>query len=217
MRNTGGLASLFARERFVAVGLMSGTSMDGVDAALVSLDADSGSQDVELRGFASLDYPEELREALGDLAIGHETTAEEVATLNTGVAVTFAGSFFDVCRRANVEPQSVDFIGSHGQTVAHVPPQAKSGTPIAGTLQLGAPSMIAALTGVTTVGDFRSGDVAVGGQGAPLTPYVITCCDGADRPAVSFSISEGSRTSPICPKPARRRQSWLSTPVRGTW
>jgi anhydro-N-acetylmuramic acid kinase len=172
MRNTGGLASLFAKEGFTAVGLMSGTSMDGVDAALVSLDADLDSQSVELLGFASLDYPEELHEALGDLAIGHETTAEEVATLNTGVAVTFAGSFFDVCRRANVEPQSVDFIGSHGQTVAHVPPQAKSGNPIAGTLQLGPPSMIAALTGVTTVGDFRSGDVAVGGQGAPLAPYV---------------------------------------------
>jgi anhydro-N-acetylmuramic acid kinase len=74
-----------------------------------------------------------------------------------------------VCREADADPRSVDFIGSHGQTVAHVPPGA--GAAIAGSLQLGPPAMIAALTGITTVGDFRSGDVALGGQGAPLAPY----------------------------------------------
>jgi len=162
---------MLSTKKLTAVGLMSGTSMDGVDAALVTIDADLDSPKVELLEFAALDYPEELHEALQDMAIGHETTAEEVATVNTGVGVTFAGGFFEVCRRAGVDPDDVDFIGSHGQTVAHVPPQMNSGSPIAGTLQLGAPSIIAALTGTTTVGDFRSGDVAVGGQGAPLSPY----------------------------------------------
>ena len=162
---------MLSTKKFTAVGLMSGTSMDGVDAALVTIDADLDSPKVELLEFAALDYPEELHEALQDMAIGHETTAEEMATVNTGVGVTFAGGFFEVCRRAGVDPDDVDFIGSHGQTVAHVPPQMNSGSPIAGTLQLGAPSIIAALTGTTTVGDFRSGDVALGGQGAPLSPY----------------------------------------------
>jgi len=162
---------MLSTKKLTAVGLMSGTSMDGVDAALVTIDADLDSPKVELLEFAALDYPEELHEALQDMAIGHETTAEEVATVNTGVGVTFAGGFFEVCRRAGVDPDDVDFIGSHGQTVAHVPPQMNSGSPIAGTLQLGAPSIIAALTGTTTVGDFRSGDVAMGGQGAPLSPY----------------------------------------------
>ncbi|MGD8414292.1 MAG: anhydro-N-acetylmuramic acid kinase, partial [Candidatus Latescibacterota bacterium] len=164
-RGPGGILS---KTRFTAVGLMSGTSMDGVDAALISIDASPDAPSVELIQFATLDYPEELREALEDLAVGHETTAEEVATLNTGVGVTFAGGFFEVCRRAGIEPSEVDFIGSHGQTVAHVPPEMNSGCPIAGTLQLGAPSIIAALTEILTVGDFRSADVAVGGQGAPL-------------------------------------------------
>ena len=150
---------------------MSGTSMDGVDAALVTIDAHPDSPRVALLEFATLDYPEELHEALQDMAIGHETTAEEMATANTGVGVTFAGGFFEVCRRAGFDPADVDFIGSHGQTVAHVPPRMNSGCPIAGTLQLGAPSIIAALTGTTTVGDFRSADIAVGGQGAPLSPY----------------------------------------------
>jgi anhydro-N-acetylmuramic acid kinase len=171
MSGKGGLGDLQTRNRFQAVGMMSGTSMDGVDAALLTVDAHPDSPKVELVEFATLDYPEELREALEDLAVGHDTTTEEVATVNTGVGVTFSGSFFEVCRRAGIEPDTVDFIGSHGQTVAHVPPEANSGSPISGTLQLGSPSIIAALTGVTTVGDFRTADIAVGGQGAPLAPY----------------------------------------------
>lgn len=171
MTDKHGPGAVFAKDRFTAVGLMSGTSMDGVDAALVSIDADPDSPRVKLIEFATLDYPDELREALEDMAMGRETTAEEVATVNTGVGVTFAGSFFEVCRRAGVETDEVDFAGSHGQTVAHVPPEMNTGSPIAGTLQLGSPSIIAALTGVTTVGDFRSGDIAMGGQGAPLAPY----------------------------------------------
>ncbi len=161
--------SLVGKDRFICVGLMSGTSMDGVDAALVSMSASPEHPRVELLEFSSLPYPEALRDSLADMAGGASITAEEVALLSTGVAVAFAGGFFDVCRRAGQDPRTIDFVGSHGQTVAHVPPG--SGSPVAGTLQVGPPAMIAALTGVTTVGDFRSGDVAIGGQGAPLVPY----------------------------------------------
>lgn len=164
-------ADLLSKTEFMAVGLMSGTSMDGIDAALVSIDTDPNSPAARLIEYVSLDYPDELREALQDLAIGHDTTAEEIATVNTGVGVTFSGSFFELCRRAGIDPSAVDFIGSHGQTVAHVPPDTESGNPISGTLQLGSPAIIAALTGVTTIGDFRTGDIALGGQGAPLAPY----------------------------------------------
>ncbi len=161
--------SLVEKQRFTAVGLMSGTSMDGVDAALVAMDADPVRPSVELLGFTTSPYPEELRESLSDFASGGQATADDVAILQTSVAVAFAAAFFDVCRSAGADARAVDFIGSHGQTVAHVPPG--SGSAIAGTLQLGPPSMVAALTGITTVGDFRGGDVAIGGQGAPLAPY----------------------------------------------
>ncbi len=161
--------ALAGKQRFTAVGMMSGTSMDGVDAALVTMSANPESPRVELTQFVSTPYPEALREALADLAGGANVTAEDVARLVTGVAVAFAGGFFDVCRQSGVDARSIDFIGAHGQTVAHVPPG--SGSPVTGTLQLGPPSMIAALTGVTTVGDFRSGDLAIGGQAAPLAPY----------------------------------------------
>jgi anhydro-N-acetylmuramic acid kinase len=172
--------SLAGKDRFICVGLMSGTSMDGVDAALVTMDS-SEHPKLELVAFTSSPYPEELRAALSDLAAGASVTAEDVATLSTSVAVAFAGGFFDVCRSAAADARSIDFIGSHGQTVAHVPPG--SGASIAGTLQIGPPAMIAALTGVTTVGDFRSADVAIGGQGAPLAPY----CDYMLRRSASKS------------------------------
>jgi anhydro-N-acetylmuramic acid kinase len=172
---------LAGRDRVLAVGLMSGTSMDGVDAAVVAMDLDAVHPHVELKAFVSTPYPEELRESLADLASGSQVTAEEVAALHSGVAVAFASAFFAVCRQDRTDVHSVDFIGSHGQTVAHVPPG--SGAALTGTLQLGPPAMIAALTGVTTVGDFRSGDVAIGGQGAPLAPY----CD--------YMLRRGEKTS----------------------
>lgn len=143
--------------------------MDGVDAALVAMDADPLRPGIELIAFVSMPYPGELRDSLTDLANGAQVTAEDIAILQTSVAVAFAAAFFDVCRSAGSDPRAVDFIGSHGQTVAHVPPG--GGGSIAGSLQLGPPAMVAALTGITCVGDFRSGDIALGGQGAPLAPY----------------------------------------------
>jgi anhydro-N-acetylmuramic acid kinase len=166
------LQQLIAKDRFTAVGLMSGTSMDGIDAALVRMGASDRNVELEVVAFNVLPYPDELRSSLRDVAYGENCTAEDVAVLNTSVAVAFSNAFYAVCRQKKVAPDDVDFIASHGQTVAHVPPSADGMSLIAGTLQLGPPGMIAAITGVTTVGDFRVGDVALGGQGAPLAPYV---------------------------------------------
>jgi len=164
------LQKLIDKKDYLAAGLMSGTSMDGVDAAIVRLPDDLERGVIELVGFNSTPYPDELRDELRALAFGEACKAEDIATLGTSVAVAFANSFLSACSDAKVEPESVDFIGSHGQTVAHVPP-GDDGTVITGTLQLGPPGMIAALTGVTTVGDFRVTDMGLGGQGAPLAPY----------------------------------------------
>ena len=164
------LSALQDKTTFSAVGLMSGTSMDGIDAALVSIDANPDGPTVMLREFITVPYPDALQNSLADVATGDGIGAEGIATLHTGVGVAFAGAFFELCRRAGVDAGKIDFIGSHGQTVAHVPPSRTGEGPISGTLQLGPPAMVAALTGVTTVGDFRVGDVALGGQGAPLAP-----------------------------------------------
>jgi anhydro-N-acetylmuramic acid kinase len=164
------IVKMLEKDSFLAVGLMSGTSMDGIDAALVRMPNGDDLSGLELVDFVSSPYPDELRSSLRDIAFGEQCTAEDIAVLHTSVATAFAHAFHAVCRKARVS--AVDFIGSHGQTVAHVPPTADGMTLIAGTLQLGPPGMIAALTGVTTVGDFRGADIALGGQGAPLAPYV---------------------------------------------
>ncbi|MDH3216822.1 MAG: anhydro-N-acetylmuramic acid kinase [Candidatus Krumholzibacteria bacterium] len=164
------LQDILDKDSFVAVGLMSGTSMDGIDAALVEMPAGEDLSRLELVTFVTVPYPDELKSSLRDIAFGEQCTAEDIAVMHTSVATAFAGAFHSVCRQAGVE--TVDFIGSHGQTVAHVPPRGDGMTLIAGTLQMGPPGMIAALTGVTTIGDFRAADIALGGQGAPLAPYV---------------------------------------------
>ncbi|NIM20504.1 MAG: anhydro-N-acetylmuramic acid kinase [Candidatus Latescibacteria bacterium] len=171
MKPASGLQRLLSKDEFLAVGLMSGTSMDGIDAALVQMDAGLEQSNIELVAFKTRPYPEELKDNLMELATGQECTAEDIALLQTSVAVGFANCFFELMRTAGMDSEDVDFIGSHGQTVAHAPPSSGRGHEIAGTLQLGPPGMIAALTGITTVGDFRVGDIALGGQGAPLSPY----------------------------------------------
>ncbi|UCH82765.1 MAG: anhydro-N-acetylmuramic acid kinase [Candidatus Latescibacterota bacterium] len=167
------LSELLKKKEFLAVGLMSGTSMDGVDAALVRMGAKASDSEIELIGFSSTPYPDELKAQLMEIAFGEQSDAEGIAKLHTSVAVSFSHGYFAACSSGKVDPKSVDFVGSHGQTVAHAPTGSTSGGEgmIAGTLQLGPPGMIAALTGTTTVGDFRSADVALGGQGAPLAPF----------------------------------------------
>jgi len=171
MKPASSLQRLASKDSFLCVGLMSGTSMDGVDAVLVQMSADRDRPDIELIAFKTTPYPEGLRNSLMDLAMGQACTAEDIGKLGTSVAIAFAAAFFDIVKEVRVEAQQVDFIGSHGQTVAHLSPEEGVDAGTAGTLQLGPPGMIAALTGVTTVGDFRGADMALGGQGAPLAPY----------------------------------------------
>jgi anhydro-N-acetylmuramic acid kinase len=141
------------------VGLMSGTSMDAVDAALVEL----GPPGFRLLATHRQPYPTSLREALSALVADPDRPAREVWRLDAAVGEAFAESANHLLREARVEPASVAAIGSHGQTVFHDP----RGSP-AMTVQIGDPTRIAAGTGIPTVADFRRGDVAVGGEGAPL-------------------------------------------------
>jgi anhydro-N-acetylmuramic acid kinase len=174
MKPASSLQRLASKDSFLCAGLMSGTSMDGVDAALVRMKADRDRPDIELIAFKTTPYPDELKDLLMDLAMGQACTAEDIGKIGTSVAIAFASAFFDIVKEGKVEAAQVDFIGSHGQTVAHTPPaeNIEAGMAgMAGTVQLGPPGMIAALTGVTTIGDFRGADIALGGQGAPLAPY----------------------------------------------
>ena len=144
------------------IGLISGTSMDGVDAALMDCSAAQPRVTATRTGA----YPQEIAARLRAAAESKgECGIAEAAALDAEVAGVFAGTALALLDDVGCEPERVEAIGSHGQTLWHAP---ESRPPH--TVQIGSPARIAALTGMVTVGDFRSADMALGGQGAPLAP-----------------------------------------------
>jgi len=177
----------------LVLGLMSGTSADGIDVALVRVGSsrsrsgvskprgsgtgapDTAARDAGalLENFVSLPYPTAVRNAVLRIAEGAPASAAALSQLNFRLGQVFAQAALEACRKFRVNPRRITLIGSHGQTVFHQgAPTALAGAKVASTLQIGEPAVIAALTGITTVGDFRPADMAVGGQGAPLVPFV---------------------------------------------
>ena len=158
----------------LVVGMMSGTSADGMDVALVRIGARGQSETgpAKLENFETVPYPAPLRDSILRVAEGECVTAGEISSLNFRVGEEFARAALAALRRWRVRPQRIALIGSHGQTIFHQGFVRSSGAGTPSTLQIGEPAIIAARTGITTVGDFRPADIAAGGQGAPLVPFV---------------------------------------------
>jgi anhydro-N-acetylmuramic acid kinase len=160
------------RRSVKVVGLMSGTSGDGVDAALVEIGGTGLDLRVRLLAFGPTPYPADVRTRV--LAVSAGGTVAEVCHLHTLLGEWFAKAALRVIRKARLQPAEVALIGSHGQTIHHLPQPVREAAvgAIRSTLQIAQPAVIAERTGITTVADFRPRDMAAGGQGAPLTPYV---------------------------------------------
>jgi anhydro-N-acetylmuramic acid kinase len=157
----------------LVIGALSGTSMDGVDAALVRISGGVDHPRIQLLSFVTVPYPAAIGRKLLAIASGWSTTAGEISHLNFLLGRLFAEAALKACRKARVRPGRVGTIGSHGQTIYHQGMLAStSGECTASTLQIGEPSVIAERTGVPVVADFRTADMAAGGQGAPLVPLV---------------------------------------------
>jgi anhydro-N-acetylmuramic acid kinase len=154
------------------IGLMSGTSGDGVDAALVEITGRTRSPHVETLAAETLPYPPTLQQRI--LTASVSGTVGEICHLNALLGEWFADAALQIIRAAKLRPSDVALIGSHGQTVHHLPHgiQAPGVGAIRSTLQIAEPAVIAERTGITTIANFRARDVAAGGQGAPLTPAV---------------------------------------------
>jgi len=144
------------------IGLMSGTSTDAVDAALVDIPS-LGT--LTLRATHRQSLPDDIRQMVQELTCNATATLDQLGELDTQLGRLFAQAANTLLIRSGMRPREIRAVGSHGQTVRHRP----SGEH-AFSLQLGNPSLIAELTGVTTVADFRARDLAAGGQGAPLAP-----------------------------------------------
>jgi anhydro-N-acetylmuramic acid kinase len=156
----------------LVLGLMSGTSADGIDVALARISGAPPRVKARLLNHTAVKFPTQVRTEILRVAEQRAITAGELSQLNFRLGQLFADAAKNACKRLRVAISSVDLIGSHGQTIFH---QGRAvlylGGRVASTLQIGEGAVIAAQTGVTTVADFRPADMAVGGQGAPLVPY----------------------------------------------
>lgn len=165
------------------IGLNSGTSMDGIDAAafrIIPLKQEAPSNghpttlslEVELIDATLHPMEPQLQRKMQSMIASGRCTLEDICRLNVALGEVFAQATLALMRKAGLTRAEIDLIGSHGQTLWHAPELRNfAGVPTRATLQLGEPSVIAARTGIPVIGDFRMRDMAVGGQGAPLVSF----------------------------------------------
>ncbi|MCF8266799.1 MAG: anhydro-N-acetylmuramic acid kinase [Ignavibacteriales bacterium] len=163
---------LTQKEKRKVIGLMTGTSLDGVDTALVEITGNGPDTRIEFIGFLEYPFPAGFRDFVIDQSRRATSNVEDLCRLNFLLPDIYADAVRTLCAETGHDLASIDLIGSHGQTVQHLPEKHKFfGYSISSTLQIGDPAVLAKKLGIVTVGDFRTGDVALGGQGAPLVPY----------------------------------------------
>ena len=166
------LQKLWDKPSLRVIGLMSGTSADGMDAALVEITGSGIGTRVQQKGFVSLPYSEEVRSEILRLAEGKQGGSHDLCLFHFLLGQLALEACQAVCRQAGVDPAQVDLAGSHGQTLYHIPAEEPyAGRMVRGTLQLGEASVLCEGLGCPVVSDFRVRDMAAGGQAAPLVPY----------------------------------------------
>lgn len=166
------LAKLQSKRRKIAVGLMSGTSADGVSAVLVEIEGNWLNTKFKIIGHKTYPYPNEVREKIFELFDPETGTVDKICTMNFILGKIFAQAALKIAEECGFPIGDVDFIASHGQTIHHMPRKIRiANYESKSTLQIGEPSVIAEETGVLTIADFRPKDVAAGGEGAPISAY----------------------------------------------
>ncbi|MBI4041649.1 MAG: anhydro-N-acetylmuramic acid kinase [Deltaproteobacteria bacterium] len=152
------------------IGLISGTSSDGIDAALVDIEAQGHERKVDLKAFETYAYPKKIRSKILELAHAEKIILDELCSFQIILGDLFGDAALAIAKKAKVPLSQIDLIGSHGQTIRHLPPTASFNRGM--SFQIAEAAMIVCKTKVTTVSDFRVNDMAWGGHGAPLTPYL---------------------------------------------
>lgn len=153
------------------IGVNSGTSVDSVDIALVKIKGFGLDTELRVLKYHEYKYPECIKNLIFECFSNSSSTVEKICSLNFILGRFYAQKIIDFIKSSS--EKKIDLIGSHGQTVYHIPTNKKLCSISAkSSLQLGDPSVICALTGIDTVGEFRYGDIALGGDGAPLVPYL---------------------------------------------
>ncbi|MEA5571710.1 anhydro-N-acetylmuramic acid kinase [Calothrix sp. UHCC 0171] len=203
------------------IGLMSGTSVDGIDAALVEISGKDLDIQIELIAAQTYPYPPKLREKILWVCAGEAISMQEFAELDDAIACSFADAAQCIQNNKAASHEKAILIGSHGQTVYHRPPvplkyrDIKSSTSpsssLGYSLQLGRGELIAHLTNTTTISNFRSADIATGGQGAPLVPRIDAAL--LSHPQENRCVQNIGGISNVAYLPARQGD-WLEK-IRG--
>lgn len=170
--------NFFMKNFKTIISMMSGTSLDAIDACLLRIYDDLT---FEIIDSYSLDYPEEIQKKFLELA-NNKADVRDVCFMNFVAGELFSRAALGVLKKSGQKAENIDFISSHGQTIYHIPKTMEiSGVKTKSTLQIGDISVIAYKTGITTVGDFRTKDMAANGQGAPLVPFADKILFGTDK------------------------------------
>jgi anhydro-N-acetylmuramic acid kinase len=184
------LSALQRKKTKIVAGIMSGTSVDSIDVAIVKIHHSGLQTRVEPLVFRSHRYPKGIKELVLSNSLPGTGSVDLICRMNILLARLFVNAVIRTARSANLRLAEIDLIGSHGQTIHHLPRSATmAGITFGSTLQIGDPSTIAALTGIPTVGNFRTADMALGGQGAPLVPYVdFLLCRSAKKTRLLLNL-----------------------------
>ena len=165
---------LVKKDKKLIIGLMSGTSVDGIDAAIVEITGHGLETAVDLLAFEAFPFPSGVPQRI--LALCHPDTGrvDDICEMNFYIGHLFAEAVKYILQKSGMHANDIALIGSHGQTIHHLPNDAATDSDVShypSTLQIGEPSVIAHETGIPTIADFRVADMAAGGQGAPLVSY----------------------------------------------
>ena len=163
------LLKIYEKEKVLAVGLMSGTSLDGVDAAIVEITVHNQELEVDLKAFTTLEYTKEIRDSILALCSPATSDVKQICEMNVRLGQIMAQAAKQVIEQSEYNMDDIDFVSSHGQTIYHEPEKAA-------TLQIGELAVIATDTGKITVGDFRPSDMAVEDRVLPWFHIPIICC-----------------------------------------
>lgn len=166
------LSRIIKKKTRRVVGLMAGTSLDGITAAIVDVTGCGLETRIVLVEHQTFPYEAEVKRTLLKISSPPAGTVDLISEMNFVVGEMLAEAARKVTEQAELQISDIDLIGSHGQTIYHCPVGGRTSWGAPSTMQIGEPSVIAERTGVTTVADFRTRDVAAGGVGAPLVPYV---------------------------------------------
>lgn len=167
------LQKLLSKETRLVAGIMSGTSLDGINVSLVRISGSGIALKMEEVAFYTTPYPKEIVEILLRNSAPETSAVNEISQLNAYLPVLYADAVLKTLAQANLTTEDLDLVGCHGQTIFHIPfPEKCAGQDVISTLQIGDPSVLANRLRVPVIGDFRTADMALGGQGAPLVPYL---------------------------------------------